>query len=98
MGGLTVIKVLKSSFDSKFDVKLFDSTVAPILLYGSEVWGAFEKSCIKQWDKTDIEKVHTQFLKRIIGVNRSTTNDLVRGELGRFPLRIMVESRLCNFL
>ena len=33
-------------------LKLFDSTIAPILLYGSEVWGAFEISTPDQWDKT----------------------------------------------
>ena len=79
-------------------LKLFDSTISPILLYGSEVWGAFEISSPDQWDKSSIEKVHTQFLKRLLGVNRSTTNFLVRGELGRYPLLTQIESRICNFI
>ena len=36
--------------------------------------------------KNEIEKIHTQFMKRILGLNRSTTNLLARGELGRYPL------------
>ena len=34
-----------------------------------------------------IENVHTQFIKRILGLNRSTTNILAREELGRYPLQ-----------
>ena len=82
----------------KAALKLFDSTISPILLYGSEVWGAYEILSVDYWDKDDIEKVHTQFLKRILGVNRSTTNILVRGELGRYPLSTQINTRNANFL
>ena len=48
-------------------LKLFDSCVAPILLYGCEVWG---------YENTDIiEKVHTQFCKFIFGVNFVSHNN-----------------------
>ena len=79
-------------------LKLFDSTISPILLYGSEVWGAFEISTPDQWDKSSIEKVHTQSLNRSLGVNRSTTNFLVRGKLGRYLLLTQIESRIGNFI
>jgi len=39
-------------------MKLFDSLVEPILLYGSEVWG-FENTCL-------LEKIHLQFCKKIL--------------------------------
>ena len=52
----------------------------------------------KEWEKTSVEKVHTQFLKRLIGVNRSTTNAMVRGELGRHSLLEKVTSRNLNYL
>ena len=78
-------------------LKLFDSTIVPILLYGSEVWSIYENVDDKEWDSNRIEKIHTQFLKRILGVNRSTTNIMVRGELGRYPLRIQTDSRTINF-
>jgi hypothetical protein len=47
-------------------------------LYGSEVWGVGKNE--------NIEKVHLQFLKRILGVRVTTPNCLVYGELGRYPL------------
>ncbi len=78
-------------------LKLFDSTITPILLYGSEVWSIYEKVDDKEWDSNKIEKIHTQFLKRILGVNRSSTNIMVRGELGRYPLRIQTDSKIINF-
>ena len=36
----------------------------------------------------EIEKVHTSFLKRIIGVKRSTNNAMIYNETGRVPLVI----------
>ena len=39
------------------------------------------------WESNDIKKVHTQYIKRILGLNRSTTKMLVRAEVGRFSLQ-----------
>ena len=78
--------VLKNLFDNKLlciedKLKLFDSLVQPILMYGSEIWG-FHKA-------DDVEKVHVRFLKQILGVQLQTSNLAVYGELGRFPLSIL---------
>ena len=70
-------------------LKLFDSLVAPILLYSSEVWG-YENS-------KDIEKVHLQFIKKIFGIRMSTPNYMVYGESGRYPLYIQIKLRMLNF-
>jgi hypothetical protein len=70
----------------KMALKLFDSLVKPILLYASETWEPFLNNDYDKWDHNEIEKVHLQFLKQIIGVNRSTTNILVRGETNRHSL------------
>ena len=67
-------------------LKLFDSCVAPILLYGCEVWG---------YENTDIiEKVHTKFGKLIFGVKKSSHNRTmpIYGELGRYPLSITINT------
>ena len=64
-------------------LKLFDSLIVPILLYGCEVWGPYEDFDLLKWDKTDIEKVHTQFLKQLLGVNVSTTNIMITAEIGK---------------
>ena len=82
----------------KSQIKLFDSLVCPILLYGSEVWEPFINQSDDKWDNSEIEKVHTQFLKRIIGVNRSTSNIMVRADLGRYPLRSRILLRNIRYL
>ena len=67
--------------------KLFDSCIAPILTYGSEIWAPYFNHDWLEWDTTPIERVHTQFIKRVLGVNRSTTNTMARGEVGRHSLQ-----------
>jgi len=59
-------------------LELFDKLVKPILNYGCEVWG-FHKA-------QNIERLHTQFCKNILGVKRATQNDFVYCELGQHSL------------
>ena len=61
-------------------IELFDKQILPILLYGSEIWG-YEFSPV-------IENVQTSYLKKLIGVNKSTSNCAVLGECGRLPLAV----------
>ena len=66
-----------------------------ILLYGSELWGTlFKSDDDEKWDKNPIEKVHLQFTKRLLGLNRSTSNTMVRGVIGRHSLRLYQEISL----
>ena len=70
-------------------LKLFDSCVEPILLYGCEVWG---------YGNVDIlEKVHTKFCKFIFGVSKYSHNMPVYGELGRYPLSIKIKQRMVRY-
>ena len=48
---------------------LFDTYVSSILYYSCEVWG-FNKG-------TEVEKLHLEFCKRLLGVKKSTCN--IRG-------------------
>ena len=61
----------------------------PILLYGSEVWGAYEydsnQENFHKWDKSPREAVHAHFLKRLLGVNQSTTNVMIRTLKNKAP-------------
>ena len=60
--------------------KLFDTMVAPIVLYASEIWGyAYQNQ---------IESVKIRFCKRLLGVPKSTSNDAILGECGRYPLAV----------
>ena len=64
-------------------LKIFDACIAPIILYSSEVWTPYINHEYSKWNTNIIERLHLQFLKRILGLNRSSTNELVRAEVGR---------------
>ena len=58
---------------------ILDQLITPLLCYGSEVWG-FNK------DDT-IERVHLQFLKKILRVKWNTGNSLIYSELCRINMQ-----------
>ena len=70
------LKIKLTLLPVKLAITCFDTAVTPILLYGSEVREPYLNEDEKKWDANEIEKVHTQYLKRILGLNRSTTNTL----------------------
>ena len=49
------------------------------------------------WDSSDTESLQIRFLKHILGVNCSTPNDLVRGELGIFPIMTLIDEKCVTF-
>ena len=49
-------------------------------------------------DANPIEKVHTQYIKRILGVNRSTSTIMLRGEVGRYSLQSRIIIRNVRYL
>ena len=78
-------------------LKLFDALIKPVLLYASEVWEPFVNNEPEQWDKNDIERTYLQSLKQILGVNRSATTAMVRGELNRHSLQEEILRRNINY-
>ena len=40
-------------------------------------------------EASDIELIHTKFLRRILGVKKSTNLTALYGELGRFPVHVI---------
>ena len=79
-------------------MKLFDACVMPILIYGLEIWGDMFDSDIEKWDSSDNEKAHLQFCKHILGVNRSTLDNMAHAELSRYPLTTDVQTRIIEFI
>ena len=57
---------------------LFNRLVLPVLLYSCELWGFHTAAAV--------ERVHLKFCKWVLKVSKSTTNEMVYGELGRCPL------------
>ena len=90
-------KININNLPLKVALKLFDAIIKPILLYGSEVWEPFLNQDDTKWDQNEVEKTYTLFLKQILGVNRSTTTAMVRGELCRHSLQEEILRRNINY-
>ena len=82
-------------------LKLFDSLVSPVLLYNCEIWGCFLKSVGNNYDKfvssifderVTPDNMHNKVCKMALGVEAS--NHAVKGELGRFPLHLIIYTRI----
>ena len=79
-------------------LKLFDTMIVPILLYGAEVWAATGKYLPEKWDRLAIEQEHTQLLKQILDLNRSVQNIVVRADFGRAPLLVEAHGRVWSYI
>ena len=77
-------------------LSLFDTLVLPIISYGSVVWGPIyaQKASLTNFmsicNDSPAEKLNIKLCKYLLGVHRKSTNDAVRGELGRYPLLIKI--------
>ena len=70
-------------------VKLFDQTIVPVLTYASEIWGVE--------DVKILEKVQLDFLRTILCVRKSTPLFMLYGEVGQFPLQVIIQIRIICF-
>jgi hypothetical protein len=82
----------------KLACRIFDGVISPILLYNSEIWGAYADNDFTKWDKTQTEKTHLKFCKLYLGVNRKASNNGSRGELGKLPLIIQIIKKILNYV
>ncbi len=82
-------KIRKHSLPIDIQIDLFDKTIKPILLYGSEIWG-FGKNNI-------LERVQLKFYKHVLNLKRTTPSVMIYGELGIYPLQIDIQTRAISF-
>ena len=75
-------KIKLSKIPTMLAMKVFNTQIKPILLYGAEVWAAYANYSYENWDKCEVEKCHTQYLKRIMGCDIHAPNLMIRAELG----------------
>ena len=70
-------------------IDLFEKMISPIFLYGCEVWG--------YGNVEPLEIFYRSFLKRVLGIGRSTANCIVYGEVGKYPIVHRINSRIIAF-
>ena len=70
-------------------IEMFNKTIKPILLYGSEIWGFGNNDVL--------ERVQLKFLKYVLKLKRSTPNYMVYGETGCTPLSIDIDEIMISF-
>ena len=83
------IKAVNLLLPPDIHIDLFEKMISPILLYGCEVWG--------YGDIEPLEIFYRSFIKRVLGVGRSTPNCIVLGEVGKYPIIHRVYKRMIAF-
>lgn len=88
--------------DAELYMKLFDSIVKPVALYGAQVWSdrflsLFERHDLGAFDRLPFEKLQNKICKCALRVGKYTSNDASRAELGRYPLIISVAQIVVAF-
>ena len=78
-----ISKSRRLSLPIDIQLQLFDSTVLPIMLYGCEIWG--------NGNIDVLDKLYLKYLKMVLWVHGKTCNNMVYGELGRFPLDFYIK-------
>ena len=82
-------------------MKLFDVLVKTILLYACEAWGESTYYNLKDASPTfkdSFVKLQLKVCKQILGVHRKTMNIPVLAELGRFPLKLSIDTQMIKYL
>ena len=69
--------------------KIFDAKLMPILSYGAEIWG------LKRYN--DIEKVQLKACKKFLCVKYNTTNVMIYGECGRYPMYVFTSVKVIRY-
>ena len=84
--------------------KLFDSLVKPILLYGSEIWGASCKYLLKGnfinyllKSNMKYELFLSNICKHMLGVKKRASHLGCKAELGMFPINLTIMQRIIHY-
>ena len=85
-----LLKKCKSkNFPIDVILDLFDKIVVPIATYGCEMWG---------FGNNDIlQKLQLKFYKIVLRLRQSTPSNMVFGEIGKFPIDVIIKSRIMNY-
>lgn len=67
-------------------LELFNTIVMPIMTYACEIWGYNVAK--------ELKLLQMKFFKHVLFVHKSTSTDIVHGELGEFPIDVIVNTRM----
>ena len=83
----------------KTSINIFDHTIKPILLYGSELWGIFNVNNTKLKDTNNIQinDCYKNYKGETLGLNKKSVNHASFSELGRHPLHYDIVKRLLKY-
>jgi hypothetical protein len=74
-------------------LKIYESVIEPIALYGCEVWGPLTNQDFTKWDKHQIETLHEEFCKNILRVQRKKLLSLKNPAV----LQFFIHSNRCTW-
>ena len=60
-----------------------------MLLYTSEVWGTYDKRNFDKWEQDPVERLHCQFYKYFLGLNKRASNVVARNDKPTIYLNIL---------
>ncbi|NQY54591.1 MAG: RNA-directed DNA polymerase, partial [Campylobacteraceae bacterium] len=86
------LNVYSNETSVKLFLKLFDSLIKPILLYGSEVWGSYQLTT-----NSPIVKFVNKFYRTLLAVPNSCSTMGTHVELGRFPINTNISKSILKF-
>ena len=102
-------KVISCNLNFDTAIHIFDSAVAPIMLYGSEIWNIPDLSAkkytkfpehlrIEESSREDpLERLQLRFLKYALGWKKSSMIESVLGDTGRYPLYVRCFKQMIGF-
>jgi hypothetical protein len=70
-------------------IDLFEKMISPIFLYGCEVWG--------YGNVEPMEIFYRKFIRRVLGIHKSTPNCVVYVEVGKYPVVHRIYQRMISF-
>ena len=73
--------------------KLFNTLFNPILLYTSEVWGAYDKLNLNKWEQDPVERLQLYFL----GLSKRVSDIVARKEVGQTSLKPTIYLNVLKF-
>ena len=84
-----ISKCRNLNLDLDLQVDLFECIVQPVLLYGSEIWGAYGTKIAN--------KTQLKYYKQLLHLKNSTCSAMVLGEIGKLPMEEIVKMRILNY-